>query len=1818
MAGRFDEFLIDSNSDSDEVIHTLEPVKEPQELASSVAQGLQVQENGLSPGPVPTPDLHGRDNLRSVASSRESQDSTGAPDQVSSNHPVVPHKESQLAHSQVYRLSLKTSSISNHSLLLDKSSGEIKDDLVIPKCVEHRQPPSRAIPRRLSPRAAAAAKKRAEMGHLSPSAGSMEVPRRFFCNPPVPRSSSISRQPAVPPNSHLRDSSFVVVASPEGRQEVHTTLSLEEQEDGITQWVLRQGEEDNSPRMIIRPPPTKCSQRAEEYMKSKREALGEDARRREAADRRLHEEQMCPYPSSSFYQNHMKDSSAVPQSQWDTHSYTGFRCCHRMLKALNAKETSREKVEKLVRTLQPIQVVPKDADIEQERRGSKDHYLSCHCISHYNNDSVREDFLLNRLKPLAINDEEYDARCWHYLNLLPVPLAHADIPDLIMDDPTTPSTLLLEQGRTQERNTVAESELSSIHPSASQKASRTWTPLGGIWCTVDALREDGKPTTARGVKPPRRVMRLCGGHPIGAPLSVGTSNEPGKSVPVRCYELLFFPQESISPNAVNYGAEGITLGQVVPPPASSVPLTPRIVINQDGMLSEYRKKLYTSKSHNAVLQNQHDDHLTFSSSGFGNDNNNNSNTSRFGYVTHTIVSVSQTVQFAVELNVILLPFINVMEEGGKYLVEVPRFCPATTVQYRKIRGLYISFSTHKAFIAAYKALLWASECNVVDISFREDLCGPWDKGYAKLRLAATLSPLGSWSSFIDTTLWCPDDLTRASRVDNEKKEEREKHQLVSHSSRGTYQTKCLDFMVLNLLQSEKASGRAPLSLDDFVVEEEKGGKKNKKNAIFKDTLPSSKEELARFIDPKLATVVGYIPFGVIRRAVSQRTNEVYDVRVIPRGTMKLLPLYSHHTDNSFYSSLQDQNGSENESNRDDARNREQLDRDVEAAIILEYISYLPFLSPVYGVILDKRNYYIFQEPWVSALAMEKGQKSITGKRSHMAHNPQLKHIADNTVIMTLKDFIHAILHRQHQQKGINRSRTMTANVENFEPRLQFAQLLAAELLLLLVAIHGKGILLGPCPPQRILVRIKTSLLDEDAGVNGTGGEDTSHREVITSQHIQLFVPDLGINSKAWRYERQQCGVLEYLSPLYLLEAMRNTEFGTDHAYWTVYDDWWTFLCLTFEFFAFDGSSLLCPTKHNSSSSTPLLSKFSSPGEILDLWKEVLAASGRQEVSDAICEIVHHRILTSVAPPIESWIGAKAEQLELFGTTGPRATQNPSNEGKGSSTHISNDPYRGVSLSALYGKTRSPSSRSCSLPREPGEVPPAHAENILEKLPFVFYYRELFDSVLDIFLPDTVSGFGCAIHSPAVHLFSHPFFRNIPFDAVFDGSWSLPRRSQLFFYRYLSKSRAEEAVCRYRCEIFESQPITRLSEAPLLLNASRYKHSLLGGGGPESLLLITGGGQEGSRSQGEVFDEDPSNANDNGNFDKSWGRGGSGKECAGSTTPEHPYDEDGNDELGDFDDQVCRAIDEEQTVKSLQEHGVGRRAAKGTRPSKSDQALSEMAVQQETRKSSIDSDDIESTEDRKEKYVKQPPEVEPKVRRHRRKEKKLKSESHSVRENKGTSMPVNNSSSYTPRKAPPCSSYTSSFSSTSYASTSTPLSSFSSEIEELPKKFYSSSRDVDNSSTHRGPQQYYSGPRRVLEDLKGERGKTFSDPTAHVESRNQPTSSAYSSIRDPLPHYCLNHNSSSPYPLPRHMGSSTLRTFHDIEHVLNHLGAPSQTSTCLGSVRSSVWPNRFVENSIERSRSLSANSAIHRQKERRRGNCRNCASYGSRSSQSYRY
>lgn len=1232
--------------------------------------------------------------------------------------------------------------------------------------------------------------------------------------------SAARRHPQIPSPSALDDGPTPVTVDESGqivpmhRAKVQRTVTA----DGRATWMLygaHRGDADGTKAHEIAAPPRRLSHRAQDILAAKRRAMEEGAKKRhaevvkrhaetakgstEAAKRNTRTEKRLSianrtrnhlaFQVASFYSDDVarEHAAAAAQAQdhrWTEHAYDGLQGCADARRA-STTAASRWDTEKVVRALQPVQVAPQEGTTG-----------TCGCVV---DAAAHEDAALRHL---IDSNAARDDGIRRYLNLQPMQLANVEMQEMV--DPS------IESPR---RGSVSPSEVR--HPGEATPRSaieqRNLATLGGLWCTAEALREDGRSAARKDAPAARRVMRICGGQAIAVPLSA----DSGETLDARCYELLLFPRESLSPSAVNYGSDGLTLGQVIAPPASTFPLTPRI-LDDPVALKEYKKRLLTTKTRQVAMANSEDDRATFAGGAARTP-------SKGQYLTLTMVTISSRHKHTIELTLVLLPFRCAAASSGRLVAEVPRFCASTVMTYRRLHGLSLSFSTKSAFMSAYKALLWATECDIVDVqpADADDCIGP-SAAYSKLRVCATTSPMVPWvASFGAATPGQPKE--------------------------DTFRGNCIDFAVLALaappgaIQRAEPDPRDPLTLEDFVIDDGEGGaaaeaddgaisdisvatsRQRRRSSIFHSTLNAAKPADGEEEDkapPSSDTVVGLTAFGVIRRAVSQRTSEVFDVRVMPRNRGRMAPTTGDDPVAAAAAAAGSAEGPVNGSSGQAARMQEEhlLEQDAEAAIVLEYISRLPFHSRIYGVLVDEQRYYIFQEPWISALALEEG---AAGSAEHDALecNEKLKAMTRATTVMSLKDFIHAVLRPTERGAGPKE-----------EVRLEIAHVLAAQLLLLLTSLHGKGMLLGPCPPQRLLVRVTdpAPAPEEAASDPDTPDKKKAARQspAMTAANIHVFVPDIGVNTLAWGYERQQCGVLEYLPPMYVLEQMLADASGQAERPWTMRDDWWTYLTLCFELFAGDGSALVAPPVPAAvPTPTPTLTKFFSPVKILDVWQDVITDSSAGVSGTAADTValrtrryVHQRVLQSVSRSLDTWVAAKAEEMQYFGTTAPRRGRRivravpPQSSAQGRS--------QGVSLAAVYLQSAREASDTSSIAfqtdnDEAGSSAVA-AENVLADMPWLFQLRDFVDSVVDaVFAPAP-----CDVHGPALRLVSHPFFNGLRLARVFDGTHEYSSAVADYAAKHLAKARVQAALVAYRTRAYRG-PGPRRPEVPLMIASSAY-------------------------------------------------------------------------------------------------------------------------------------------------------------------------------------------------------------------------------------------------------------------------------------------------------------------------------------------------------------------------------------------------------------
>lgn len=1215
------------------------------------------------------------------------------------------------------------------------------------------------------------------------------------------RGISLHRRPAIPSPSALDDAPTPYTMDESGRvMAMHRAKVLRTKTpDGRMAWMFvdsHRGDEAPARVTEIPAPPKKLSQRAQDIMAAKRRVVEESAKKRHADVVKQttvvhHPHRRYTFPANAVttnavMQRHKTDAVAAQEGGWCRSLCDRKEACSNILRRnVQYCDHVRSEAEEVVRTLQPIQV-----GVTAESSSS------CNCVTY---GPPKDD----ALRQLLCDAATWEDGMHRFLNLQPMQLANVEvqqIADPVLDSPR--------------RQPLTPSDGLNL-PEPGQKPigdQRGLATLGGLWCSVESLRDDGRPATRKDTKPPRRIMRVCGGQAAVLPRGPGAADGIG----ARCYELLLFPREVLSPSAVNYGSDGLTLGQLISPPASSFPLTPRIV-DDPVALKEHKKRLLAMRKREIAMVNSDEDRATFEGDDGGAEKGER-------FLTLTMVTISSRQKYTVDLTQVLLPFRATAEATGMALAEVPRFCPFTVTTNRRLHGLSLSFSTKSAFMSAYKALLWATECSILDVVPTSDTVGTTPQlSYSKLRVTATTSPMKPWLSSLG-------EVSTSSR-----KEE-------------TFQGNCIDFAVLTLTSSPGTSQMAaldcdgPLTLDDFVILDEDNANKEEEDSQVENaaaTLDRQRRRSSIFtstLQPHSSkgkdngdTVIGLTPFGVIRRAVHQKTSDVFDVRVVPRNRARMMP-----TTATAASLLQERNEAAAPQRTAKSEQEKLLQQDVEAAIMMEYVSRLPFQSRIYGVLVDDQRYYVFQEPWISALALEQSASGSV-EQDAISYNEKLKQISSTMSVMSLKDFMHAILHSNDGSQ-----------VKREEAQLQIARVLAAQLLLLFTSIHGKGMLLGPCPPQRLLVRIETPLKEEEEEVSNVDTPPQKVKKIaisLLSRSIQIFVPDIGINTINWSYERQQCGVVEYLPPSYVCDYMLGDGSDQGQRPWTIRDDWWTYLTLCFELFAADGTPLVAPPRPPIvPTATPTLTEFSSPVDIFDLWRAALmqtTGQGSGTASEAMGararHYVHQRILRSISRSLDGWISSKADAMEYFGTTAENR-KGRSVRGVGQVSG-KKDSLIGVSLSAAYLKSsrempEDESSYAFQLDESKASSPAP--ENVLEEMPWLLSYRDFFDTILDAVFPPS-DYMQCAVHGPPLRLLSHPFFQGVEMGQIFDGTHPLPREATTFTLRYLTKPKVQAALLAYRTRAYRG-PLPPRQEAPLMIAASAFNATGSGATGAPLFLL----------------------------------------------------------------------------------------------------------------------------------------------------------------------------------------------------------------------------------------------------------------------------------------------------------------------------------------------------------------------------------------------
>ncbi|CCW62694.1 unnamed protein product [Phytomonas sp. EM1] len=1047
------------------------------------------------------------------------------------------------------------------------------------------------------------------------------------------------------------------------------------------------------------------------------------------------------YFSNICFQKHI-ESTMTTNKSWSKHPYDHQVLCRCAWGALMTDNTHRE-TEKMVRILQPIQTGPL-ADVGN----------GCECIIYANkgNDKVTE---------LLCSPEGVKEAFGRYLNMQPMQLDNTKLVKVANVLAGSPYYL--------QYRSLLSRPVDGVR--MTNTLGDTVRLVGELPCTVEPLREnDLSGGAAKSLS--ARVMRVCGGLISGLPLR----DNDGSVLDVRRYELFLFLPDSACPTAYSCGPGCPTLGQLTSPPISSFPLTPRII--SDPMeLSACKESLRVLNIFENIPHWEQGDWVSLDAVSDGI-------AKGMQFLTLTLATLNTRKKYTIDLTLIILPYRTCCKSGDdKVLAELPPVSPDSILKGFRMRAISLSFSTKSAFMSAYMSLLWATECNVNLTRPSERDCDRSNKGTTlPLRVSATTSPLIPWSSSFQ-------------KVDP------------SVESSGIYRGHCMNFAAVALTtslgdeQPDVLKGCDVLKLDDLFIEKYTSGEDPTKGRKVNDsrwgagalsetfTFDTNSVFLQRhcraFMESRCFggtegdeqdAIVGYTPFGIVYRALNQKTQEMFDVQVVPRR-------YVYMGLGSEATSYVDATGQVDESNL----------QDTVAILLLKYTSRLPFQPRIYDIYSDNECYYILQEPWLSILAVEQSIKGAEHRKIIECH-ALLKQAHYHTSVISLKDFIHAILNPLHSSGR--------QALDAMEARLQIVRLLIVQLLLLIAALHGKGILLGPCSTHRVLVQINAPTFDamkrgdSCPDDNSSPGTFSSSRRCITSKSLSLFVPGIGVHTAAWTYERQQCGVLEYVPPMYVFEAMASDEIGMEGRAWTMQDDWWSLLSISFELLASDGSTLVCPGMKGAESlplaPTSLNSKFVSSDHILDLWKGVLtnqeisAHPTSEAISARIRNYVQCRVLESVAPGLDSWLACKVEETKHVkaadmgpNETGSRIGAVLASGGVGESIDTSDETLLNPE------ETKIENAATC-LP----------LIDVVSGIPWIIFYRDWFDTVMDIALP-SLSNSKCVVHGPLLYLLSHPFLGAMDVGAVFDGNYRLPHAAEEFFHKHMSKAKLRQALFLYR-------------------------------------------------------------------------------------------------------------------------------------------------------------------------------------------------------------------------------------------------------------------------------------------------------------------------------------------------------------------------------------------------------------------------------------
>ncbi|RNF21413.1 transferase [Trypanosoma conorhini] len=877
----------------------------------------------------------------------------------------------------------------------------------------------------------------------------------------------------------------------------------------------------------------------------------------------------------------------------------------------------------------------------------------------------------------------------------------------------------------------------------------------GLWCILEPLTEEvsvaatatREPSSflanTRGmgrrrddVQVPRWCLQICGGalprrYCVSSSSSVESSVisypddvETGASntVVAARFEALFFPQPPDYPS--NMFGPRLTVSAAVSatPPICSIPLTPQLLRASE--VPHYRAILMQQGERVRLRHEQEEGFV------LGQGENREEL-----FLLLTQVTVNATQKYCLDLSVYLMPCRLLRTDSNAFkpspvaaLVEVPLLhsSPVITAT-RRVHGAKLIFTTKNAFVKAYRAILWASVVNTTAMRPMADipayLCDKsGESPYMALQCFAPLS---------QKTERCAFD---------------------------AYREQCVQHVASVLLKERDFFGVDAYRLEDFALGTASNRGKRK---------PLSSAATLPLTTCAFSSAVAYDVYGVVYRAVHTPSARVFDVRVLPRNSTKLLWAGATAVGGDC--------GSAGDSVSLPV---------MEAALVAEYLSRMPFQNPIAAVLCDAHKLYVVSAPIFSVLS--------EAKRHTPPPATSIPHPCHGFGVVSLQCFMEKVLRSPHTL---------------FSTRWELARLVAAQLLLTLISLHGKGVVLGPCAPRRFFLQC-----NPDAVSRGAVGADDKKEEGLTTGDFHLVVAAFGVTSDAWVYERQQPGVVEYIPPRYLFRVAHSTVLGASGASeWTVGDDYWSYLCLVFELFSATGEPLVAAPsrpKEEGEHRDPNATSPQRQREIMQLWKAVFslppasATSGEANlhrepaVTQALHDFVQSRVAAAILHKVEAWVTMEEHHPRSDGSN----VRQP-REAERSRTRATPGA---VSLADAYWVALR--SHPSSLLSTGGEVAGAaatadfavadaahFAESIKSTQASMLTIQHFCQILVGMALQSTAACIDKAAHRLTWTLLSHPFFIGIDFAKLFDGNLPVPH-AKFVCGKLLGKTLLGAATC----------------------------------------------------------------------------------------------------------------------------------------------------------------------------------------------------------------------------------------------------------------------------------------------------------------------------------------------------------------------------------------------------------------------------------------